>query len=73
MNLYTKEKNRLKSRYGDWAVVTGASSGIGKEISKLLASAGFNLVINARNQEKLDEVKIRFGIKVHHSGQNNSY
>lgn len=57
MNLYTKEKNRLKSRYGDWAVVTGASSGIGKEISKLLASAGFNLVINARNQEKLDEVK----------------
>jgi short-subunit dehydrogenase len=57
MKLATKEKNRLKLKYGDWAVVTGASSGIGLEISKLLASAGFNLVINARNLEKLDQIK----------------
>ncbi|MCH6198813.1 SDR family NAD(P)-dependent oxidoreductase [Aquiflexum sp. LQ15W] len=57
MKLATKEKNRLKLKYGDWAVVTGASSGIGLEISKLLASAGFNLVINARNREKLDQIK----------------
>lgn len=57
MKLNTKEKSRLKSKYGDWAVVTGASSGIGLEIARLLASAGFNLVVNARSQEKLDQVK----------------
>jgi uncharacterized protein len=57
MKLSTKEKTRLRSKYGDWAVITGASSGIGLEIANLLASAGFNLVINSRNQKNLDLVK----------------
>ena len=57
MELSLNEKNRLKTKYGEWAVVTGASSGIGLELAKQLASAGFNLVINARQLDKLQAAK----------------
>ena len=39
------------------ALITGASSGIGKELAKNLASRGFNLILVARRPEKLKEVK----------------
>jgi short-subunit dehydrogenase len=39
-----------------YALVTGASSGIGLEISKILASIGFSLVLVARREEKLKGV-----------------
>jgi short-subunit dehydrogenase len=57
MKLSDREKTRLTSRYGQWAIVTGASSGIGLELATQLAEAGFNLVINARNLEKLKGVE----------------
>jgi uncharacterized protein len=51
-----------------WALVTGASGGIGKDISRLFAADKINLVITARNQEKLesnrDELIKLYGIKV---------
>lgn len=53
MKLSDKEKSRLLTQYGEWAIVTGASSGIGLEMAIQLADAGFNLIINARNQERL--------------------
>jgi short-subunit dehydrogenase len=40
------------------ALVTGASSGIGYEIAKIHASHGGDLVITARNEEKLNALKI---------------
>jgi len=43
-------------RYGTWAVVTGGSSGIGLELATQLASAGFHLVLNSRQIEKLQAV-----------------
>ncbi|MFQ5640422.1 MAG: SDR family NAD(P)-dependent oxidoreductase [bacterium] len=49
---YNKE---LKTRYGPWALVTGASSGIGKEFAAQLAAAGLNVIIAARNKPALDE------------------
>jgi hypothetical protein len=55
MQLSTTEKARLLSRYGPWALVTGASSGIGLELARLLASAGFHLVLHARQAQKLQE------------------
>ena len=39
------------------AWVTGASSGIGEEICRQLASKGFRLVLSARNEAKLNELK----------------
>lgn len=59
MKLSDKEKARLKTKYGEWAVITGASSGLGLELATQLASAGFNLVLIARHLEKLQEVENR--------------
>lgn len=42
-----------------WALVTGASDGIGVEFAKLLAARGWNLVLVARRQAKLQEVADR--------------
>ncbi|KAK2759517.1 hypothetical protein FQN54_002996 [Arachnomyces sp. PD_36] len=38
---------------GSWALVTGASDGIGKEFSLQLAQAGFNIVLVSRTESKL--------------------
>lgn len=40
-----------------YALVTGASSGIGYELAKLLAEDGKNLIIVARNKDGLEQVK----------------
>jgi len=46
----------LKEKYGPWAVVTGASSGIGREFAIQLARAGLNVVLIARRKQLLDEL-----------------
>ena len=42
---------------GKVTVITGASSGLGKQMAKAFAEAGSNLVILARRMEKLEELK----------------
>ena len=39
------------------ALITGASSGIGKDMAKYLGNKGFDLIITGRNLERLEEVK----------------
>ncbi|RWA04819.1 hypothetical protein EKO27_g10290 [Xylaria grammica] len=39
---------------GTWAVVTGASDGLGKEFATQLAAKGFNLLLVSRTQSKLE-------------------
>jgi uncharacterized protein len=39
-----------------WAVITGASTGIGYELAKLFAADRYNLVLVARNQARLEQV-----------------
>jgi len=47
----------MKEKYGDWALVTGASSGVGKAMALEIASFGINVVIAARRDEELNRVK----------------
>ena len=39
------------------AFITGATSGIGKAIARRLAKADFNLIINGRRTERLEELQ----------------
>eukprot|EP00013_Stygamoeba_regulata_P018825 CAMPEP_0177656154 /NCGR_PEP_ID=MMETSP0447-20121125/15391_1 /TAXON_ID=0 /ORGANISM="Stygamoeba regulata, Strain BSH-02190019" /LENGTH=310 /DNA_ID=CAMNT_0019160205 /DNA_START=51 /DNA_END=983 /DNA_ORIENTATION=- len=46
----------VKNRFGGWAVITGASSGIGKVFAEVLASEGNNVVLVARREEVLKAI-----------------
>ena len=46
----------LVKRYGPWAVVAGASEGIGAAFSRALAGAGFDLVLIARREGPLERL-----------------
>ncbi len=58
MTTHQKGPARLRlidpTRFGPWALVTGASAGIGREFAHQLAAHGINLVLTARRGAALD-------------------
>jgi short-subunit dehydrogenase len=49
-----------KKRFGPWALITGASSGIGKEFARQIAASKINVVLVARREDLLKEAGVEF-------------
>lgn len=60
--------NNLAETYGPWALITGASSGIGAEMARRVARDGVNVVIAARRLDRLEqlaeELEARHSVRV---------
>lgn len=59
----TVADQRFHDRYGPWAVVTGASEGIGRAFADDLARRGLNLVLVARRGAILEDMAARYAIE----------
>jgi short-subunit dehydrogenase len=58
----------LRALYGPWALIAGASDGVGAEFARQVAAAGINCILVARRLHLLDqlaqELKTRHGVEV---------
>ncbi|MEA3133856.1 MAG: uncharacterized protein QOG17_1702 [Gammaproteobacteria bacterium] len=67
MRAVSSPESSLKSRYGPWAVIAGASEGLGAEFARHLAAAGINCVLIARRGHVLaqfaEELSKDYGIE----------
>lgn len=54
---YNLSKYKKGGKGEPWALVTGASDGIGVGFAEELASQGFNVILHGRNEKKLQGVK----------------
>lgn len=59
----------FKHKYGPWALIAGASEGIGRSFAEQLAALGINLLLVARRdavlQETAQQIRSRYGVEIH--------
>lgn len=64
--LFGRRRTPLRERYGEWALITGASAGIGAEFARALAREGMSCVLTARREDRLravaDELQQRYQV-----------
>jgi len=53
---FGRKRRPLRARYGDWALVTGASAGLGAEFARAIAAEGLSCVLTARREDRLREL-----------------
>jgi hypothetical protein len=62
--------NTFRDRYGPWALVAGASAGLGEAFAHALAARGLHLLLLARRPEALEalasDLHQRYGVEVRH-------
>src|SRR5437899_10286135 len=68
MRKTTMSKETMNSFAGKWALITGASSGLGLEFADLLAAQKVNLVLAARRQDSMEklasDLRRKYGVDV---------
>ena len=66
--IYTRPSSLKRYHHGQppWALVTGASDGVGRGFAQELAQRGFNVILHGRNAIKLEGVKAQL-VKDHPS------
>jgi uncharacterized protein len=61
-------KNRFTEKYGPWAMITGASKGLGAEFARQCAARGLNTILIARSADLLkaqaEALKKDYGVEV---------
>lgn len=61
---FLQSEKDLIGSYGSWALISGATDGIGKAFARRLASRGLNLILVSRSSDKLrsvsDEIRTEF-------------
>lgn len=57
------ERTNFAARYGPWAIVAGASEGLGAQYARQLATHGLNLMLIARRDELLQSLALDLSTK----------